>query len=175
MALFSSLKDLLLGKGQKVTQIDRFNPEQQAMLGSLTSGAQSTSPAAFNYLNSILGDDPASFEAFASPFIQNFQRQVVPGIMDQVGSTAGLRSSFLGQQLGQAMTDLGTNLASQQQQMKQNAMNSFANLSKLGLEPMQQAIVNPARQGLVQSTLPMLAGGFGMGIFNKFFPEKKSE
>lgn len=165
------------GSPPTITPVQRFSPDQEKMLDAITSDVHSTTQPAFHYLRAILQDDPESFKTFAAPYVQSFEQQVIPGILDQIGNTAGLRSSFLGQQLGQAATALEDRLAAQHELRKQAALDSYGNLAKLGLEPKTQHVVTPGSPGIMGSAFGGLAAGSALGaagsalgLLSKFLP-----
>lgn len=154
------------GKGKEpgTRPIDRFTPNQMNLLNSVLGQLGSPLSQGIGHLGNILGDSPQSFDAFATPFIQNFQRNVVPGIFDQVGQTAGLRSSALGQQLGGALTNLGTKMGWMQQQLKGDAIARLANLGQMAMMPTQDHMMTPGKENFMNLLIPgAIQGASQMG------------
>lgn len=154
------------GKGKEpgTRPIDRFTPDQMNLLNSVLGQIGDPLSQGIGHLGNILGGSQQSFDAFAKPYIQDFQQNLVPGIFDQVGQTAGLRSSALGQQLGHAVTNFGTNLASLKEGLKGDAIARLANLGQIGMMPTQQHMMTPGKENFMQLLIPgAIQGASQMG------------
>jgi len=99
----------------------------------------------------LLSKDSKAFEAFKAPVEKQFKEQVLPGIAERFAGVGAERSSVLQNVLGQAGTDLSTNL----NQMKWNLMQSaIPGAMSLAQQPMQeQGYLRQLALGQAQPTL----------------------
>ena len=170
MALFGKK-----GKPGSFDRIDRFTPNQMGILNQVLQQGRQPLNLGFNHFNNILGDDQQSFDKFSAPALQYFNRNIIPSILDQVGQTAGLRSSALGQQLGQAATDFGTNLESMRQGLKGDAFARIANMMGLGMMDTTKDRYGPAQSGVRETMFPLLGKSLSdMGMIGaNYLKDKK--
>lgn len=83
------------------------------------------------------GGSQEAFNQFSSPYLQQFQEQVLPMIAEKFAGGGALSSSGFGQALGGAGAGLQSNLAQLFSQLQGQAagrqQNQFQNLSQVGL------------------------------------------
>lgn len=142
------------GRDQTTKPVDRFTPNQMNLLNSVLGQLGGPLSQGIGHLGNIAGGSQQSFDAFAKPYIQDFQQNLVPGIFDQVGQTAGLRSSALGQQLGHATTKFGIELASLKEGLKGDAIARLANLGQIGMMPTQKHMLVPEKESFMNLLVP---------------------
>lgn len=159
----SGRKSLFGDKG-KFQQVPRFTPEQQQLQSQLLEGLGQLSPEIFSRLQELLGGDDEAFSKFEAPFLRQFERQVLPGIAERFGGSAGshgaLSSGGLNQALAQAGTDLSTNLASLRGGLQQQALGQIQGLFGTGFQPSFESVYRQPRTGLLGG----LAQGAGSGL-----------
>lgn len=154
--------DLFLGTPAQVTQKPLYNPQQMNMLDTFLQRAPDTVNQVTDFYNSILSGDQSYFDAIEKPSMDHFRNKTVPAIMDRVGRTSGVRSSALGQQLGDAAVKLDTELAASKALKQDQAAAGLQNLMKFGMTPTQQFFNQQHAPGIIEASLPVLAALFGM-------------
>lgn len=142
----------------KQTQVDRFNPAQQKLIGQFTQGAGSAVPQGFEYLRSLLSGDPSAFQAFQAPYQREFKQQTIPDLANRFAGmgSGNLSSSAFQQALAQAGTSLQEKLASLRSGLQMSALDRLTNLSQLGLTPMKETYLSPGDPGFFGSLAPAL-------------------
>lgn len=154
----STFMDFLFGEGQKTEQFQRFTPEQQDVLNNILGGARQQLPQGFEFLSSILSQDPEAMRRFEAPALRQFQEETIPSIAERFTGmlgTGGGRSSAFGQQLGQAAAGLQERLGAQRAGLGFNALSQLQSLLGAGLTPQFDTVVREGTEGL----LPGLARG----------------
>lgn len=146
---------------------DLINLLQQMM------GQQGGLGMANQYDQSLLGQGSQAFNQFSSPYLQQFQEQIVPQIAERFAGGGALSSSGFGQALGGAATGLQSQLAQLFSQLQAGAagrqQGQFANLGQLGLN--YQPFAYHEKPGSTGFLLPFLlenqkqAGNFLSGGF----------
>jgi hypothetical protein len=124
------------------------------------------------YHQGILGGgqgDQGAYQNFASPYLQQFQEQILPGIAERFAGQGALSSSGFGQALGGAATGLQSQLAqlfsSLQQQSAGQQYGQFNNMAGMGLGYQPFAYMqNPGSEGLIPGALKSFASGFGQAF-----------
>lgn len=153
--------DFLFGKEEKTEQLPRFTPQQEQAMGSLLGGAQQQLPQIFEYLQSILSQNPEAMKQFEAPAMRQFEEQIIPTIAERFSGLDAQKSSAFGQQLGQAGAGLSENLAAQRAGMSQQAISQLQSLLGGGLQPQFETMFRPQTQGLLGQLLGGLGGGLG--------------
>lgn len=171
------------GRQKKDKFISSYTPEQQqalsGVLGQLGQSQQGNYAQSQDYLSRILGGDQGTFDRFSSPYIQNFEQQILPKIAERFAGLGGgygaggaLGSSGFGQALGGAGAQLQAQLAGLFSELQQNAalqsQDQYNNLATLGLggrgnDIYQRAGVSPFNQ-LLSSVTGGLGEGLGTGL-----------
>lgn len=149
-----TVSGLLSGKSGKGNSLGTFSeelqkvptgtPEQQKFgqdLISLLNQSQGQGGGysnANNYYNQLLGpNQQEAFNQFASPYLQQFQEQVLPNIAERFAGGGALSSSGFGQALGGAGAGLQAQLAQLfsglQQQAAQQQYGQFNQMANTGL------------------------------------------
>jgi hypothetical protein len=171
--LFSSIGDFLYGKEPKIKKIDNLNSGQKEFhSGILDQLKQMMQPEggynkAQNYFQSLLEPGGKGFENFASPYREQFNNKVLPGIAERFAGNGALSSSGFGQALGGASSDFESQLAQAFSGMQGEAANSqnnqFNQLGSLGLGTDSFAnYEKPGHEGALIKLLSALAKS-GMG------------
>lgn len=142
--------------------------------------------AANQYDQSILQQGPEAFNKFSSPYLQQFNEQIVPQIAERFGGMGALSSSGFAQALGGAGAGLQSQLAQLFSQLQGQAagrqQNQFANLSQTGLNYQPFAYKeDPGSSGsfipLITGLMSMIGGpagaaaGSGLGLFANLFSQ----
>lgn len=134
----------MFGSSPKLKKKPTGTPEQmqfggQDIIGLLQQMMQGGGGLnqANQYDQSLLGGGQEAYNQFSSPYLQQFQEQIVPQIAERFAGAGALSSSGFGQALGGAGAGLQSQLAQLFSQLQGQAagrqQNQFANLSGLGL------------------------------------------
>lgn len=150
-----------MGKPEKMQQFSTVNPQQQGALSQLLSQA----------MGGLQGNkfDFAPIEAQAR---QGFQQKTIPGIAEMfsgMGSGGGQRSSAFAHSLGQAGSDLETNLAGMKANYGMQQQDQLMNMLRTALMPQTENIFRPAQQGFFGNMLGGIGQGAGTSI-SKLLP-----
>lgn len=152
-------------------------PQQQfqsnilGQLGDL-GGPGGSYGMAQDYLKSLLSGDPGAYSQFASPYLQNFEQQIIPRLSERFAGLGGglgggtMGSSGFGQAIGGAGAQLQAQLAglyaNLRNQAAQQAMGQYNQLAAYGLQPSQA--YQPGTPGFGGAALPGLMQGIGQGF-----------
>lgn len=147
----------LFGDRGKAQQIPTMTPEQKQLQQQLIQQLGQLYPEAFGRLQELLGGDDEAFSKFEAPFLRQFEREILPGIAERFGGSAGshgaLSSGGLNQALAQAGTDLSTNLASLRGGLQQQALSQLQGLSGTAFQPSFAPAYRPPTGGFLGSAL----------------------
>ncbi len=157
-------KELFFGKPEQLKEYNPYNSQQQQGFSDILKQAMQGNQNALQYLNSLLSDEPEAYEDFERPFMDQFEQQTIPSILERFTGAGARSSSALNQTLGQAGRQLSGDLATQRAGLKQNAMSQLQNYSQMGFTPQKQPYVQGATQGLFQQLAPA-AGQFAGNSF----------
>jgi hypothetical protein len=135
------------GKKEKIKQLPNYTPDQMQLINQFLEQAKSGTGNAFDYLNSILSDEEGNLEDFQRPAMEDFQRKVIPSILERFTGMGAGRSSALNQTLGEAGKSFGNDLAAQRAQLKQNAVSQLQQFSEMGLRPQNTPYIQGGTQG----------------------------
>lgn len=150
----SQLGKSLLGSEGQTLQTQRFGPEQISALNQLLQQG----------ISGLGQQKPFDFAPIAQQAREQFAQQTVPSLAERFTALGGQRSSAFPQALGQAGSQLESNLAAQgaqfgmQGQDQQNRL--LLSLLGLGLTPQFENAYRPGTPGLLGSaaqSLPLLA------------------
>ena len=153
--------------GQKAPrQVSTLTSEQRELLQALLPQIQELAPEAFGQIRQQLRPELAQQrfeETIATPAIQQFQREIVPGIMQQFAGLGAKGGTSLERQLARAGAgleeQLGRERATFQAQAQQQGIQNLLSVLFPGVQT--QAIALQERQPSFGS---QLAGGlFGLG------------
>lgn len=148
--------DFLFGKGEKMQQLPSYTPQQQNIMSQLSGGAAAQLPQAFQYLQSILSQDPEMMKQFEAPMMRQFEEQTIPGIAERFTGMDAQKSSAFGQQLGAAGAGLQENLAAQRAQMGPQAIQQLMQMLQGGMGKQFENVYSPRQSGFLENLL----GGF---------------
>jgi hypothetical protein len=135
---------LLSGDDDELSKIDAGTPEQQALHNRILAQAMGMDQPgggyqnAQNYYNRFLGgNQQEAYNQFASPYLQQFNEQILPQIAERFAGAGALSSSGFGQSLGGAAAGLQAKLAQLFSDLQGQAASSLTNqynqLSQAGL------------------------------------------
>src|ERR1044072_153926 len=91
----------LFGSQGKFKQLPTKTPQQMQNIEGILNELETTNPDAFNYIRSILSNEPGAFEEFERPYLEQFEQQVIPGISERFAGVGALSSSGLNQSVAQ--------------------------------------------------------------------------
>lgn len=176
------LFEQLFGSPDRMINVPTMTKEQRGGLSDIIQQASAmargpTSPynLAQQRLQNLLSGESGAYNAFAAPYMRQFQEQTIPGLSERFAGLAGrggaLSSSGFGQALGAAGAGLQETLAAQAAQLQQGALdralNQYFNLQNLGLGTRAfQPAYQPGTTGLFGNLLGGLGGGLGAGLGN---------
>jgi len=150
------------------SQQDLLNPQQKEVMSKLLSGLGAPTGAGLDYLQGILSDDPGAFEAFEAPFKQQFEQETIPMIAERFAGLGAGSSSAMNQTLGQAGSDLSTQLAGLRANLKQGALSQLGGLLGQGMQPTFQTSYQPGTPGFL-GTLGTGLSSAGGSAFSRLF------
>lgn len=161
--------DWLLGSPDKLKKISTGTKQQEALHNNILSQAMGLSQGGYgqaqNYYNSLLQPGNEAFQNFASPFMNQFEEQILPQIAERFAGAGALSSSGFGQALGGAASGLQSQLAQLFAQLQSQAAGSqtqqYNQLSQAGLN--YQPFAYQQKQGS-QGFLGPLAAGVGTAL-----------
>lgn len=155
-----SLKEMLFGSAPKIKEQPRFTPEQQQILSQLLSQIQGGLPEGFDYLTSILSDDPEMFRQFEAPTLRAFEEETIPSILERFSGLGARSSSGLNQTLARAGESLQEKLGAQRANLKGGAAQSLFNLLGTGLNQTTTPYIKGGMTGLIPYLGQGLQGAF---------------
>ena len=157
--------DFLFGKGEKTDQFQKYTPQQQDIFSQLLGGAGGQLPQAFEFLSSILSQNPEAIAKFEAPTRRAFEEQTIPSIAERFTGAGAQKSSAFGQQLGKAGESLEEGLAAQRGNMSFQALSQLMGLLGTGLTPQFENVFRSGTGG----ALGNLAGSAGnLGLLKLF-------
>ena len=155
----SSFRDFFLGKPERNQTFSNLSGGSQNLLNQLTGQLGGATTMGIEHLLRMLSGSPESQEAFQRPQMRQFQEEIIPQLAEGFGGMGAGSSSGAQQTFARAGERLQENLASQQGQSQQQAMNNLMQLLGLGLSPTQQNVIRPETHGFLGG-LGQGAGGF---------------
>jgi hypothetical protein len=159
-----SLSEILFGQKSSIQQQSTQNPQQQAMQSQLMQLLAPLLGQGGDYLSGLFDMSSEGQDAFAAPFMRQFEEQTIPGIAERFTAMDGQRSGAFGQQLGQAGAGLQENLASLQGQLSQSGLNSLMQLLQQSMSPSLENIYKPGSSGLLGGLLGGVGQAAGTGL-----------
>jgi len=146
-ALLGSIGGLFgLGASDKGTP-DSFTSEQKKLIDPLYGAFNELNPQGISALQGLLNYQPEGLEDMQRPALDQFQNQIVPGILERFSGLGAARSSALNQTLGEAAKGLGTNLAALRAQQQQGAAGIRGNALQQLLGMNQFLLRTPYQEG----------------------------
>ena len=173
-----SIFDQIFGQSPKMGRQEILTDQQKQSLNQILGqlgqmqGPTGAYGMAQNRLADLLGGGSDVYNAFAAPYMRQFQEQTIPQLAERFAGFGGrggaLSSSGFGQGLGAAGAGLQESLASMgaglQQNALQQALGQYNTLAGLGLGTRAFApTYNPGQPGLFGNLFGGLLGGFGAG------------
>lgn len=174
-----SLGSFLFGRKDKLKRLPTMAPFQEQALQGLFQNPIQQSPvygAGSSYIQQLLNGSPEAFQNFESPYLQQFEQQIIPKIAERFAGagtgSGGLNSSALFNSLAQAGRGLQTDLAGLrsglQMQAAQMALpyaqQPYSNaLSAIQVPPYGYSY-QPGTPGLLGSALGGIGQGAGLGF-----------
>jgi hypothetical protein len=163
----ASFGEFLFGSPDKLNKIATGTRQQEGLHNNILSQAMGLSgngggyDLAQQHFNNLLGSNQQdAFNQFSSPYLQQFQEQLLPQIAERFAGQGALSSSGFGQALGGAASGLQSQLAqlfsSLQQQAAGQQYNQFNQLSNTGLN--YQPFAYQQQQGSGGFLAPLLSG-----------------
>lgn len=162
------VNDFLFGKDPNLEKFDQWTPEQQGLFGEQTGGLKGSYGSAMDILKQYLEPGSEAYQAFANPYMQEFEQQTIPGLSERfagMGAQGGaLSSSGFGQALGAAGGNLQTNLAQLRAQLQQKATGDiFGEYNRaLGQQPFGYK-QNPGKEGQLGNIIAAIVKAFSGG------------
>ena len=174
----AGILDMIFGAKDQLRNVPLLTKEQQSTLSQILGqlgqmqGPTGAYGMAQNRLADLLSGGSDVYNAFAAPYMRQFQEQTIPGLAERFAGFGGrggaLSSSGFGQGLGAAGAGLQESLASMgaglQQNALQQALGQYNTLAGLGLGTRAfQPTYQPGTTGLLGGLLSGVGSGFGMG------------
>lgn len=179
-----SFNRFFFGDKDRTSQLSTLAPQQQQSLSNVIGQISPQGQAGQNYssaqqyLSRLLGGDKEAYNMFASPYIQNFEQQIIPQIAERFAGLGGpLASGEASSGFGQALSGAGAQLQAQlanlfanlQQNASSQAMGQYNNLANLGLNTRAvENIYQPGSTGALGGILSGAAQGLGYGFGGPF-------
>lgn len=174
----ANIFDAIFGARDQFKNVPLLTPQQQSSLNQILGqlGQMQGPTGAYGMAQSRLADLLSGgsdvYNAFAAPYMRQFQEQTIPQLAERFAGFGGrggaLSSSGFGQGLGAAGAGLQESLASMgaglQQNALQQALGQYNTLAGLGLGTRAfQPTYQPGTTGLLGPLLGGLGAGIGMG------------
>lgn len=160
-----AFSEFLFGTDPRIKQIPRYTPEQEKLLQWL-----------MQYIQQGVENPQAGFEPIEALARRQFEQKTIPTIAERFAGLNALSSSGFKGSLGQAASDLETNLAAQRAMFgMQNRGQLFGGLGA-ALSPRFENAYQPGTPGLAQQLMasPGILGGLGAlgsSIFSTIAPQ----
>jgi hypothetical protein len=129
------------GTPEEFGKVKTGTPEQESYLKSLydTEGGKNDPlyQAGYQGIQSILNNDPESIKAFEAPYLENFEQNIVPGLLEKyggMGTGRGSTGSGLQNSLAQAGRGLQKDLAASREALKETARGQAGRYSNIPTE-----------------------------------------
>lgn len=170
-------REYIFGSKDKIKNQQLYSPEQQAYINQMLQGAQGGTQNVFDYINSILSNDPEAYADFEAPYMQQFNEEIIPNILERFSGMGARSSSAVNQTLGKAGENLQMQLAAMRANLKNQAINQLMGYGQQGLTQQtqpyvqqgMQGVASPLLQGFGQAVGSAIGGGFNpLAIFNSF-------
>lgn len=116
-ALLGGLSGLLgFGKSKpaKIKEYNPYNANQTEMFDELIQGARAGNKNALEFLNNILSQDPETMKQFEQPYMNQFQTEILPNILERLNMGDNKYSS----EVTNSATKAGGNLQAQLAKMR---------------------------------------------------------
>jgi hypothetical protein len=141
-------------KKPKIKNYPLYNPEQMKLIGSYNQGASELNPEAFDYIKSILSNDPKAFEDFERPMMEQFNTRTVPQLAERFSGIGARDSSAFNQSLAQAGRGLSGDLATMRANLRDSAMNKLMQYNNLALTQTTSPYMQEGKQSALNAMVP---------------------
>lgn len=160
------------GSPGQIKKFDTLRPEQLQMLMQLLQQLAPAQQSGLNRLQDMLqpGGGKAG-DAFAQPYMRQFNEQTVPGIAERfggMGSHGALSSSGFQQSLGSAGTRLQEQLAALREGLGQQALGMLPGFQQQGMQSAFGNVYEQPQAGIFPGMIGGAVGGFGQGMGKSF-------
>lgn len=109
-------------KSSKIRQASTLSPQQEQTLNPFYQGLGDANQGGLEQLMQLLNYQPQGQQEMEQPLFEQFQQQVIPGILERfLGSGNSKGSGGLNQAIGQGLRGLGGDIASMRAQQQQGA------------------------------------------------------
>jgi hypothetical protein len=138
----SNLKDAISGTPEEFGKVKTGTPEQEEYQKNLykTEGGRNDPlyQAGYKSLQEALSNDPESIRAFEAPYLEKFEQETVPGLLEKFGSlgtgAGATYGSGLQNSLAQAGRGLQKDLAAMREGQKETARGQAGAYSNIPVE-----------------------------------------
>lgn len=144
------------GKKDKVQNYNYNTPAQQGYQDYVLSQLQEPTQSGFDWVNSILSDEEGAFDDYEAPFIEQFNEEFVPQIIERImGRGSGSKGSgSLNRALAQGARGLSRDLAAQRANLKASALDRLNQFSQTGMARNQGPYVQQGRESAFDTVAP---------------------
>lgn len=146
--------DFLFGKSPKLKQMPNYSPRQQSFLDMLLQGSQQGTQGSMDWLKGLFGDE--GFEDYERPAMEQFNQQIIPGIMEKFAGAGAKSSSGLNQALAQAGRGLSGDLAAQRGNMRFSGINALQNYGNQALGRQSTPYMTQGSEGNIGNIIKLL-------------------
>lgn len=150
-----AITDFLFGKSEQMKRVPLGSEQQQQAQSQLLSQLMPL-------LQQRLGAG-GQFAPIREAAQQRFQQETLPTIAERFGAHDAFRGSGFGQALGGAAAGLESQLAGQEAQFGQQEMSQLLNLLGMGMQPMEQAMLQQRQPGFLENLTKAGASGLAQG------------
>lgn len=150
------------GKKPKLKEYERYSPEEREFMTGLLDQVKAGNQDAIEYYKKIISDDPEAFADFERPYMEQFEQETIPSILERINASSGMNkySGAVTQQLAQAGRGLSTNLASLRANLKNNAIQGLQNYSEMGLREKRTPYTQEGTKGAFGLLAPAAGEGY---------------
>jgi hypothetical protein len=164
--------DWLFGSSGGLEQASLLTPGQQTLQGQLTSGLDQPMGAGLQWLQQLIGQDPAAMAQFEAPMMRQFEQSTIPMIAERfagMGSHGAQGSSAQNLAMAQAGRELSENLGALRGQLGMGAMSQLQAMLSQGMSPTFENVYMQPTGGLLGGAAAGGAQGFGQMAGMKAF------
>lgn len=144
------------GYGAETQQLPLYNPQQQQGFAQLLQQALQQ-----------MQNNPTDFNQIRQNANKNFNETTVPSILNRLssmGTGGSLQSSYTGQALGSAASDLNSNLGALESQHNLQRGGQLQGMLNMGLTPQFENLHSPQSTGFAGALAPGIGKGIGKGL-----------
>lgn len=163
----AALLPFLFGRGRDEKTVPTYLPEQNQVLDLITNQVSGILPSAFQNLNNVLSNDPASQEAYLKPYRDSLYNYALPRVYEQLGMIGGEgveNSSGFQNAIGRTIGDYEDRIQSQRIALQQNALQNLQGFFPQVFAPRQYEYVEPRESGFLETLALLLAANTKLGL-----------